>query len=106
MEVAVAVFSPLLDVLADVPDPRRSQGQLYKLPYVLLFAILAIVSGCNSYRGIVTFITVHRHRLNAAFSLLQPRWIPGQIDIDLGTQTLEVQALASRVRVESRARRG
>jgi hypothetical protein len=38
---------------------------------VLLFAILAIVTGCNSYRGIVTFIDVHRHRLNAAFAL---RW--------------------------------
>jgi hypothetical protein len=69
MEVAVAVFSPLLDVLADVPDPRRAQGQLYKLPHVLLFSILAIVTGCNSYRGIVTFIAVHRRRLNAVFSL-------------------------------------
>jgi len=65
----VAAFSPLLDVLADIPDPRRAEGKLYKLPYVLLFSILAIVSGCNSYRGIVTFIDVHRHRLNAAFSL-------------------------------------
>jgi len=63
------VFSPLLDVLADVPDPRRAEGKLYKLPHVLLFSILAIVTGCNSYRGIVTFIDVHRHRLNAAFSL-------------------------------------
>jgi len=43
----VAAFSPLLDVLADVPDPRRAQGQLYKLPHVLLFSILAIVTGCN-----------------------------------------------------------
>jgi len=65
----VAAFSPLLDVLADVPDPRRAEGKLYKLPHVLLFSILAIVAGCNSYRGIVTFIDVHRHRLNAAFSL-------------------------------------
>ncbi len=65
----MAVFSPLLDVLADVPDPRRAQGQLYKLPHVLLFAILAIVTGCNSYRGVVTFIAVHRRRLNAAFGL-------------------------------------
>jgi len=65
----VAVFSPLLDVLADVPDPRRAQGQLYKLPHVLLFSILAIVTGCNSYRGIVTFIAVHRRRLNATFGL-------------------------------------
>ena len=65
----MAVFSPLLDLLADVPDPRRAQGQLYKLPHVLLFAILAIVTGCNSYRGIVTFIAVHRRRLNAVFGL-------------------------------------
>jgi len=50
----VAAFSPLLDLLADVPDPRRAEGKLYKLPHVLLFSILAIVAGCNSYRGIVT----------------------------------------------------
>ena len=73
----MAAFSPLLDMLAEVPDPRRTQGQLCRLPHVLLFAILAIVAGCNSYRGvkrrrlpdIVTFIDVHRRRLNAAFSL-------------------------------------
>jgi len=73
----VSVFSPLVDVLADVPDPRRAEGKLYKLPHVLLFSILAIVAGCNSYRGverrrspdIVTFIDVHRRRLNAAFGL-------------------------------------
>jgi len=65
----VAAFSPLLDMLADVPDPRRAEGKLYKLPHVLLFAILAIVTSCNSYRGIVTFIDVHRRRLNAAFGL-------------------------------------
>jgi hypothetical protein len=70
-EVAVTAFAPLLGLLADVPDPRRGQGQLYKLPHVLLFSILAIVTGCNSYRGIVTFIDVHRHKLNATFGL---RW--------------------------------
>ena len=65
----MAAFSPLLDILAEVPDPRRAEGKLYKLPYVLLFSILTVVSGCNSYRGIVTFIDVHRHRLNAVFGL-------------------------------------
>jgi hypothetical protein len=67
----VSAFAPLLNLLTDVPDPRRAEGKLYALPYVLLFSILAIVSGSNSYRGIVTFIDVHRHRLNAAFGL---RW--------------------------------
>jgi hypothetical protein len=68
-EVAVAAFAPLPDLLAEVPDPRRAEGKLYKLPYVLLFAILAIVTGSNSYRGIVTFIDVHRCRLNEVFGL-------------------------------------
>src|SRR5450432_1991984 len=67
--VAVAGFGPLLDLLAEVPDPRRAQGKLYSLPHVLLFSILAIVTGCNSSRGIVTFIDVHRRRLNEAFGL-------------------------------------
>jgi len=65
----VVAFAPLLGLLAEVPDPRRGQGQLYKLPHVLLFSILAIVTGCNSYRGVVTFIDVHRRGLNAAFGL-------------------------------------
>jgi hypothetical protein len=67
----VAGFGPLLDLLAEVPDPRRAQGKLYGLPHVLLFSILAIVTGCNSSRGIVTFIDVHRRKLNEAFGL---RW--------------------------------
>ena len=65
----MAALSSLLDVLADIPDPRRAEGKLYQLSHVLLFSILAIVTGSNSYRGIVTFIDVHRHRLNDAFSL-------------------------------------
>jgi hypothetical protein len=60
----VAVFGPLLDLLAEVPDPRRAQGKLYSLPHVLLFSIFAIVTGCNSSRGIVNFIDVHRRKLN------------------------------------------
>ena len=69
LEVAVTAFSSLLEVLADVPDPRRAEGQLYQLRHVLLFSVLAIVTGCNSYRGIVTFIEVHRRSLNNAFAL-------------------------------------
>ena len=33
-------------MLAAVPDPRRAQGKLYSLPHVLLFSILATVTGC------------------------------------------------------------
>ena len=62
-------LDPFLSQLATIPDPRRAEGKLYQLPYVLLFSILAIVTGANSYRGIRTFIEVHRRRLNKAFKL-------------------------------------
>ncbi len=65
----MTTFAPLLELLDQVRDPRRGQGQIYKLPYVLLFAILAIVTGGNSYRSIVTFIDVNRDKLNDAFGL-------------------------------------
>ncbi len=58
-----------VSLLATIPDPRRAEGKLYELPYVLLFSIFAVVSGANSYRGIRTFIKAHRQRLNKAFKI-------------------------------------
>ena len=55
-------FDQLLGLLSNIPDPRRAEGKLYQLQHVLLFSILAIVTGGNSYRSIVTFIEVHRRR--------------------------------------------
>ncbi len=43
-------FHHLLDLLGTIPDPRRAQGRMYRLPPVLLFSILAVVAGANSYR--------------------------------------------------------
>jgi hypothetical protein len=65
----MATFNPLLDILTDFPDPRRAEGEIYKLPFVLLFSILGIVSGTDSYRGIVTFIDTHRRTLNRSLAL-------------------------------------
>ena len=45
-------------VTAAAPNPHQMQGQLYKLSYVLLSSILAIVTGCNWYCGNVTLIAV------------------------------------------------
>ena len=62
-------FERFLARLGAIPDPRRAEGKLYKLPHVLLFSIPAIVTGANSYRGIRTFIEAHRQRLNKAFKI-------------------------------------
>jgi hypothetical protein len=68
-EVALKSFERFFSRLARIPDPRRAEGKLYQLPHVLLFSIFAIVSGANSYRGIRTFIMVHRRKLNKAFKI-------------------------------------
>ena len=65
----MTAFAPLLGLLEAVPDPRRAEGKVYRLPHMLLFSILAIVSGGNSYRSVATFIDVHRRRLNRTFGL-------------------------------------
>ena len=56
-------FAPLLAALEQIPDPRRPQGRRYPLPHPLLFSVLAVLAGATSYRGIITFLSVHRHRL-------------------------------------------
>jgi hypothetical protein len=60
----VRSFDHLLGLRNDSPDPRG--GEFYKLRHVLLFLSLAVVTGGNSYRSIVTFIKAHRRRLDAA----------------------------------------
>src|ERR671933_599768 len=78
----MTAFAPLLSLLEEVPDHRRAEGKVYQLGHILLFSILAIVSGGNSYRSIVTFIEMHRHRLNEVFGLTAVRYILQGLDND------------------------
>src|SRR3954466_16102860 len=58
-------FAGLLAALEGIPDPRRRQGRRYPLAHLLLFSVLAVLAGATSYRGILSFIGVHRERPNA-----------------------------------------
>ena len=60
-------FAQLLAALEDIRDPRRGQGKRYTLPHMLLFAVLAVLAGAASYQSIITFISLHRERLNQIF---------------------------------------
>jgi hypothetical protein len=46
----------LLEILRDIPDHRRREGKRFDLSTVLLYAILAMVAGANSYRQMHEFI--------------------------------------------------
>lgn len=50
--------------LSCIPDHRRGQGKLYDLGSLLLFSIMAVLSGATSYRKIQRYIEAHRLRLN------------------------------------------
>ncbi len=45
----------LLDVLAQVPDPRSRHGRRHPLPAILSLAVLAMLSGAKSYQAIAQF---------------------------------------------------
>src|SRR5271165_1980102 len=54
----------LLEVLRTIPDRRRDEGKRFDLATVLLYAILSMVAGANSYRQMHEFIRIHLERLN------------------------------------------
>ena len=55
--------------LFKIKDQRRKQGQRYQLGHILLFTILAILSGADSYRKAQKFIVTHYDQLNEIFNL-------------------------------------
>lgn len=62
-------FSHLLNALDTIPDPRRAQGQRYPFSHLLLFTILALLSGASSYEGIIAFFQDRRETLNRCFGV-------------------------------------
>ena len=59
----------LTSFLFQVKDHRRRQRRQYRLGHILLFSILAIASGAESYRKIHAFIQTHYETLNETFDL-------------------------------------
>ena len=55
--------------LFKITDHRRKQGRRYELGHILLFTILAILSGADSYRKVQKFIVTHYDSLNEIFDL-------------------------------------
>jgi hypothetical protein len=63
------VQASLLEILRSIPDRRRDEGKRFDLATVLLYSILGMVAGDNSYWQMHEFIRIHLQRLNEAFGL-------------------------------------
>jgi hypothetical protein len=81
----------LLEILRSIPDHRRREGRRFDLATVLLYAIIGMVGGANSYRQIHDFIRVHLQRLNEAFGLRLP-YSPSYTGLRLILQSVDPTA--------------
>lgn len=59
----------LLSILKTIPDHRRPEGREYYLHHVILFSILALLSGAKGYTDIERFIRTHFSKLKEMFQL-------------------------------------
>jgi predicted transposase YbfD/YdcC len=67
MENGTAAVPPLIEALAQVPDPRRRQGRRYPLPFLLGALVLAVLCNCNTLEAVGQWCAEHRALLAAHF---------------------------------------
>jgi DDE_Tnp_1-associated len=89
--------TPLLEILREIPDHRRAMGRRFELATVLLYSIIAMVGGANSYRQMHEFIRIRRQSLNAAFGL-DPRYSPSYTGLRLILRAVDPKALETAFR--------
>ena len=87
----------LLEILREIPDHRRAEGKRFDLATVLLYSILAMVAGANSYRQMHEFIRIHRQLLNGAFGL-EMRYSPSYTGLRLILRGVDPAALETAFR--------
>lgn len=97
----MATFSRLLAALNAVPDPRRAQGKRYPLPYLLMFTVLALLSGARSYRGVITFLEQRHALLNEHFGTSLRR-TPAVNTLRTVLQALDAEALEKAFRCHAK----
>src|SRR5688500_14166401 len=95
-------FSRLLEALSEVPDPRRAAGKRYPLAPLLLFTVLARLSGATSYRRIICFLEQRRTVLNALFGCSLKR-APSLNALRTVLQTIDRDALEDAFRRHARS---
>jgi hypothetical protein len=64
----------LISFLKAIPDGRYRRGVRYPKWFLLLVAVLGILSGCRSSRDLEAFARRHRQALNQALALDFKRW--------------------------------
>ena len=59
----------LFEFFKTIPDRRKARGKLFELEYILLFSLLAVLSGATSYASIADWIEAKKKDLWEVFDL-------------------------------------
>ena len=81
----------LLDVLAELPDPRSRHGRRHPLPAVLALVVLAALRGCRGPTAIAQFGRDHGPRLAFALGFTRGK-TPAASSLSLLLRALDVAA--------------
>ena len=71
----------LVTCLATIPDRRRAEGKMFNQAGVILFSIIAMLSGARSYRQIHALIHSRLALLNAAYPGVALRRAPAYTSV-------------------------
>ena len=86
----------LLDMLAEIPDPRKKKGRRHPLKAILSLVILAMLAGCRSYTAIAEYGRLHRDlRIPMGFTHAKT---PCKATLHLLFAKLDVQVLEEKLR--------
>lgn len=86
-----------LSLLQMIPDRRRRQGRRFDLPHLLLFIILGLVCGADSYRALARFMKVKLGWFRELTGVTWPR-APGHTGVRRFVMGLSGDALEGVVR--------
>lgn len=82
MNKALKNKNNLLNLLSELEDPRRPQGRMHTLPFILLVSIMAIMNGSASYYAIRDFFEINKKDLFKLFKLRKnKKRLPSRVTI-------------------------
>jgi predicted transposase YbfD/YdcC len=85
----------LLEVLADVPDPRIDRTRIHRLDDILLIVLIGLLGGCTSFESIAAFAACREEWLRTFLQL--PGGVPSHDTLGRVFAALDPKMFAARV---------
>jgi predicted transposase YbfD/YdcC len=85
----------LLEILADIPDPRIDRTRIHRLDDILMIVLVGLLGGCTSFDGIAAFAACREEWLRTILTL--PNGLPSHDTLGRVFAALDPKLFAARV---------